>query len=47
MGEQNRIVIADELVEVDLALGGGGLEVGCLRAETEPETQTAVSIQEL
>jgi hypothetical protein len=33
--EENDIVVADELVEVDLALVGLGLEVGGSRAETD------------
>jgi hypothetical protein len=35
VGEENDIVVADELVEVDLALVGLSLEVGGSRAETD------------
>lgn len=35
VGEEYAVRVANELVEVDLALGGDGLEVGRLRAETK------------
>ena len=35
VGEEDHPLVADELVEVDVALGGLGLEVGGLVAETE------------
>ena len=35
VGEQNNPVVANELVEVNGALGGLGLEVGCDRSQAE------------
>ena len=43
VGEQDDPVVADELVEVDGALGGLGLEVGGNRAQTEAAKRMSVS----
>lgn len=43
MREEDDIVVTDELVEVDLALGGDGREVGGGRSQTEAAGWLAVS----
>ena len=45
VGEEDAVGVADVLVEVDLALGGDGLEVGGLRSETETGGRSAVQLR--